>query len=99
MAADTNVVLMVVLLVVGALILAGFFAWIRRRERAGQEALLSTSLFRNRTSNLALITQNMQWAVLLGTSFVVSAYLQVVQSAFPENLQGKSPGCRAACPI
>jgi MFS family permease len=79
MAADTNLVLMLVLLVVGALILAGFFAWIRGRERAGKEALLSTSLFRNRTSNLALVTQNVQWAVLLGTSFVVSAYLQVVR--------------------
>src|SRR5246127_1879233 len=79
MAADSNIVLMAVLIVVGALILAGFFAWIRRRERAGKEALLSTSLFRNRTSNLALVTQNVQWAVLLGTSFVVSAYLQVVR--------------------
>ena len=79
MAADTNVVLMVVLIVAGAAILAGFFAWIRGRERAGKEALLSTSLFRNRTSNLALVTQNVQWAVLLGTSFVVSAYLQVVR--------------------
>jgi MFS family permease len=64
---------------VGALILAAFFVWIRRRERAGKEALLSTALFRNRTSNLALVTQNVQWAVLLGTSFVVSAYLQVVR--------------------
>ena len=78
MAADTNLALMAVLIVVGALILAGFFTWIRRRERAGKEALLSTDLFRNRTSNLALVTQNVQWAVLLGTSFVVSAYLQVV---------------------
>jgi hypothetical protein len=79
MAADSNLGLMAVLIVVGALILAGFFVWIRRRERAGQEALLSTGLFRNRTSNLALVTQNVQWAVLLGTSFVVSAYLQVVR--------------------
>jgi len=79
MAADDNVGLMFILLVVGALILAGFFAWIRSRERAGKEALLSTSLFRNRTSNLALVTQNVQWAILLGTSFVVSAYLQVVR--------------------
>jgi MFS family permease len=79
MAADQNLLLMVVLMVVGALILAGFFVWIRRQERAGKEALLSTSLFRNRTSNLALVTQNVQWAVLLGTSFVVSAYLQVVR--------------------
>src|SRR5262244_3340452 len=62
MAADDNIGLMLILLVVGALILAGFFAWVRSRERAGKEALLSTSLFRNRTSNRALVTQNMQWA-------------------------------------
>jgi MFS family permease len=79
MAADTNIGLMLILLVVGALILAGFFAWIRSREHAGREALLSTSLFRNRISNLALVTQNVQWLMLMGTSFVVSAYLQVVR--------------------
>ncbi len=79
MAADTNIGLMLILLLVGALILAGFFAWVRSRERAGKEALLSTSLFRNRTSNLALVTQNVQWLMLMGTSFVVSAYLQVVR--------------------
>ena len=72
-------VLMLILLVVGALILAGFFAWIRSRERAGKEALLDQSLFRNRISNLALVTQNVQWLMLMGTSFVVSAYLQVVR--------------------
>jgi MFS family permease len=79
MAADTNVGLMLILIVVGALILAGFFAWIRSREREGKEALLSVSLFHNRTSNLALVTQNVQWLMLMGTSFVVSAYLQVVR--------------------
>jgi MFS family permease len=79
MAADQSLVLMAVLIVAGALVLTGFFAWVRSRERAGKEALLSSSLFRNRTSNRALITQNVQWAVLLGTSFVVSAYLQVVR--------------------
>jgi MFS family permease len=79
MAADQSLALMAVLIVAGALILTGFFAWIRSRERAGKEALLSSSLFRNRTSNRALVTQNVQWAVLLGTSFVVSAYLQVVR--------------------
>jgi MFS family permease len=36
-------------------------------------------LFRNRTSNLAMVTQNVQWALLLGTSFTVAAYLQVVR--------------------
>jgi len=79
MVADRNLVLMLVLLAIGALVLAGFFAWVRRREQAGKEALLSTGLFRNRTSNLGLVTQNVQWAMLLGTSFVVSAYLQVVR--------------------
>ena len=79
LAADNNLALMAVLLVIGALILAGFFAWIRSRERAGKEALLSIGLFHNRTSNLALVTQNAQWLLLMGTSFVVSAYLQVVR--------------------
>jgi MFS family permease len=79
MAADQSLALMAALIVAGALILTGFFAWIRSRERAGKEALLSSSLFRNRTSNRALVTQNVQWAVLLGTSFVVSAYVQVVR--------------------
>ena len=52
---------------------------VRAKERAGKEPLLSTSLFHNRTSNLGLVTQNTQWVMLLGTSFVVSAYLQVVR--------------------
>jgi MFS family permease len=80
MAADTNLALMAVLIVVGAIILAGFFVWIRRREQAGKAVLLSTDLFRNRTSNLGMITQNVQWAMLLGSAFVVSAYLQVVRN-------------------
>jgi MFS family permease len=79
LAADQSVALMVALIVLGALVLAGFFAWVRRRQRQGREALLSTSLFKNRTSNLALITQNVQWAILLGTSFTVATYLQVVR--------------------
>jgi MFS family permease len=48
-------------------------------ERRAEEPLLSTSLFRNRVSNLGLVTQNIQWLILIGTSFVVSAYLQVVR--------------------
>jgi len=51
----------------------------RRRRNTGEEPFLSTGLFRNRTSNLGLVTQNVQWPVLLGTAFVVSAYLQVVR--------------------
>ena len=79
LAADNNVWLMAALLVVGALVLTWFFRSARAMERAGREPLLSTSLFRNRTSNLGLVTQNIQWLVLMGTSFVVAAYLQVVR--------------------
>jgi MFS family permease len=79
LAADNNVWLMVALIVAGALLLLWFFLWIRAKERAGKEPLLSTSLFRNRTSNLALTTQNIQWLVLMGMSFTVAAYLQVVR--------------------
>jgi MFS family permease len=79
LAADDNAWLMAGLVLAGVLVLAGFFLWIRARERAGREALLSTALFRNRTSNFGLVTQNIQWLVLMGISFVVSAYLQVVR--------------------
>jgi MFS family permease len=79
LAADNNLWLMIILIVAGALVLAFFFRWIRAKEKAGKEPLLSTSLFHNRTSNLGLVTQNTQWVMLLGTSFVVSAFLQVVR--------------------
>jgi MFS family permease len=79
LAADNNLWLMAGLLLAGVLFLAWFFRWIRARERAGREALLSTALFRNRTSNLGLVTQNIEWLVLMGVSFVVSAFLQVVR--------------------
>ena len=67
------------LLVAGALVLVWFFLSVRAKERAGKEPLLSTSLFRNRTSNLGLVTQNIQWLLLMGVSFTVAAYLQVVR--------------------
>jgi MFS family permease len=63
---------------IGALFLVGFFFWIRSRERAGKEPLLSTRLFRNRTSNLGLVTQLIQWFIMQGTFFVFSVYLQEV---------------------
>jgi MFS family permease len=79
LAADDNLWLMLILIIAGALVLALFFRSVSAKERAGKEPLLSTSLFRNRTSNLALVTQNTQWLMLMGTSFVVSAFLQVVR--------------------
>jgi MFS family permease len=77
--AGTHNVLFVVFLVLGLAFLVGFFFYIRARERAGKEPLLSTGLFKNRTSNLALVTQNMQWLLLMGVSFVVSVFLQEVR--------------------
>ena len=77
--AGTNNVLLAIFLGVGAAFLIGFFVWVRARERAGKEALLSTRLFRNRTCNLALVTQNIQWLLLMGVSFVVSVFLQEVR--------------------
>jgi MFS family permease len=79
MQTDTNGWLALALVVVGALFLFGFFRHIRSEERAGREPLLSTGLFKNRTSNVGLVTQNIQWLLLMGTAFVVSAYLQVVR--------------------
>ena len=68
--------LLVLFLAIGIAFLTGFFFFIRSRDRAGKEALLSIELFRNRTSNLGLITQNLQWLLLMGVSFVVSVFLQ-----------------------
>src|SRR6266699_3912504 len=65
---------------IGALFLVGFFFWIRSRERAGKEPLLSTHLFRNRTSNLGLVTQLIQWFIVQGSFFVISVYLQEVRN-------------------
>ncbi|MCU1667243.1 MAG: Major facilitator permease [Blastococcus sp.] len=61
---------------IGVVILAGFFVHVRARERSGRTPLVSIRLFRNRTSNLGLLTQTLQWLVLLGSSFVLSVYLQ-----------------------
>jgi MFS family permease len=77
--ADSNTVLMAAFMAIGAVFLLGFFLYIRSRERAGKEALLSIGLFRNRVSNLGLVTQNVQWLLLMGTSFVVAVYLQTVR--------------------
>ncbi|MGW5278490.1 MFS transporter [Streptomyces collinus] len=79
LAADNDIWLMIALLVLGAGVLWWFFRYVRAREASGREPLLSLSLFRNRTSNLGLVTQNVQWLMLMGVSFTVAAYLQVVR--------------------
>jgi MFS family permease len=64
------------LVAAGVVVLAGFFLYAHARERRGRTPLVSPSLFRNRTSNLGLITQNVQWLVLQGVFFVISVFLQ-----------------------
>ena len=76
--AGNNWLLLVVFLAVGAGLQLWFFVHVRSMERAGREPLLSTSLFRNRTSNLALVTQNIQWLLLMGSMFVVTVFLQII---------------------
>jgi MFS family permease len=77
--ADSNWVLTAVLMATGVALLGSFLLYIRWEERSGKEPLLSTGLFRNRISDLALVTQNAQWVLLMGTSFVVAVYLQTVR--------------------
>jgi MFS family permease len=81
--AGVNNALFVGLVVLGVALLLGFYAYIRGLERHGREPLLSTGLFRNRVCNLALVTQNLQWLIMMGTSFVVSVYLQEVHGYSP----------------
>jgi MFS family permease len=76
---DRDPALAAVLIVAGAALLAAFFVYIRRCERRGKEPLLSTGLFKVKVSNLALVTQNIQWLVLMGTSFTVAVFLQEVR--------------------
>jgi MFS family permease len=65
-----------ILVACGALILIVFFLYVQTRERHGRTPLVSPSLFRNRTSNLGLVTQTVQWLVLQGSFFVISVFLQ-----------------------
>ena len=67
------------LVAIGAIFLWLFFRHIRAEERAGGEPLLPTRLFRNRTSNLGLVTQNIQWLTMQGSFFVVSVFLQEIR--------------------
>jgi MFS family permease len=71
--------LFVLFVAIGLAFLVAFFLYIRRLERRGKEPLLSTQLFRDRACNLALLTQNLQWLLLMGVSFVVSVFLQEVR--------------------
>jgi MFS family permease len=64
---------------IGIVILFWFFRHVRSSEQSGQEPLLPLRLFRNRTANLGLITQNIQWLSMQGLFFVVSVFIQQVR--------------------
>jgi MFS family permease len=68
---------------IGLILLAWFFRHIAARERAGDDPLLPTRMFRNRIANLGLLTQNMQWLILQGLAFVVSVFLQTARGFGP----------------
>jgi MFS family permease len=68
-----------ILVAIGLIIIGLFFWHIRSRERKGKSPLLSTHIFRNRTSNLGLVTQFVQWMVLQGSFYVISVFFQTVR--------------------
>jgi hypothetical protein len=76
--ADNDLALMAVLLAaarVPALVLL-----LHPRPRAGgQGAAAVHGLFKNRTLEPRLVTQNIQWLLLMGVSFVVAVFLQTVR--------------------
>src|SRR4051794_1436616 len=65
-----------ILVAIGVVFLIAFFVHVGLREKRGSTPLVSLRLFRNRTSNLGLLTQNIQWLVLQGSFFVISVFLQ-----------------------
>jgi MFS family permease len=67
----------VIFIAIGLGFLGLFFLNIRRREKTGKEPLVQSRLFKITVATLGLVTQNMQWFLMIGTSFVVSVFLQV----------------------
>jgi len=67
----------VILVGIGLGLLLLFALYLLRRERVGKQPLIPTRLFRSAVTNLGLVTQNSQWFILVGGSFVISVFLQV----------------------
>ena len=64
---------------IGVLVLAWCAFHLHSVEKSGKTPLVALRLFRNRVSNLGLVTQNVQWLVLQGSFFVISVFLQDVR--------------------
>jgi MFS family permease len=61
---------------IGAAILTWFILHLRGREKRNEVPLIALRMFRNRTANLGLWTQLIQWLTMQGTFFVISVFLQ-----------------------
>ncbi len=68
-----------VFVAIGAAFLLWFILHVRFAERRGRDVLLRLRLFLNRTANLGLGTQLVQWLTLQGSFFVISVYLQEIK--------------------
>jgi len=68
---------------IGALFWFWFFAHARARERAGRAPLVPPGLFGDRTTNLGLATQHVQWLVMQGAFFVISVFVQQIRGYSP----------------
>ncbi len=65
--------------IAGVLFNVAFYYSLKRREHKGKEPLIQTRLLHNRTSNLGLVTQNIQWLVLQGVFFGGSVFFQEIR--------------------
>ena len=95
--ADNDGALMAALLAIGAVFLVWFFLHIRGREQVGKDPLLSMGLFRNRTSNLGLVTQNIQWLLLMGTCSRSPCSFRRFAATTPSRRVSSSRRRRSAC--
>lgn len=65
--------------IAGLLLNVAFYYMLKHREKIGKEPLIHTRIFHNRTSNLGLVTQNIQWLILQGTFFCASVFFQTIR--------------------
>jgi len=66
------------LIVVGAIAMAGLVRWLLRRKRRGEPALLDPGLFRSKPFRLGVTQQMLQQIALGGTMIALPIYLQMV---------------------
>jgi EmrB/QacA subfamily drug resistance transporter len=66
------------LIILGAIGLAAFAAWLVRRKRAGQTALIDPDLFKSKVFRYGITSQMLQQIALGGLMIVLPIYLQMV---------------------